>query len=407
MNYTIKHVLNKQKKNEKGEMPILTRYTFQGKLAYADRGVRILPQNWDSKKQRVKSNHPLFKMLNIELEDIEVEILKRARQLFKSKNKVDVKLLRDTCEGRVENEKNLSEFAHIYFRENRNLKKIGTTVKYESMLSKMEQYWGGDIYFTDIDFEFLKGYETYCIEKKGNALNTVGKDMENLRAIINYAIKKGVVNHNPLGRNGYDIPREKTNRDFLTKSELKLIEGYKPKIKKDKIYKDLFLFSCYTGLRFQDALFALASNIDIGNKVLKVHQIKTNRVLWVPLMEKAIKIISKYRSNKRCLLFPLVNDKEYKDEELKYKLKQKLNTYLNSFLKSMASELGLKKHLHYHLSRHTAATIMCEAGIPIETVGRLLGHEKIATTMIYAKITDKSINEGMKRYEDYINQEDE
>lgn len=61
---------------------------------------------------------------------------------------------------------------------------------------------------------------------------------------------------------------------------------------------------------------------------------------------------------------------------------------MNRMLKDIRAALGIKQELTTHVARHTfATTVTLENGVPIETVSRMLGHAKISTTQIYAKIT--------------------
>ena len=69
---------------------------------------------------------------------------------------------------------------------------------------------------------------------------------------------------------------------------------------------------------------------------------------------------------------------------------------MNSYLKEIADLCGIKKNITFHLVRHTfATTITLFNGVPIETISKMLGHTKIATTQIYAKVLEKKISEDM------------
>jgi site-specific recombinase XerD len=73
------------------------------------------------------------------------------------------------------------------------------------------------------------------------------------------------------------------------------------------------------------------------------------------------------------------------------------NQKLNSYLKEIADCCGITKNLTFHMARHTfATTVTLSNGIPIETVSKMLGHTKLTTTQIYAKIIDKKISEDMQ-----------
>lgn len=73
------------------------------------------------------------------------------------------------------------------------------------------------------------------------------------------------------------------------------------------------------------------------------------------------------------------------------------NEKLNLYLKEIADACGLKKNLIFHMARHTfATTVTLSNGVPIETVSKLLGHSKIATTQIYARVIERKVSDDMK-----------
>jgi len=102
-----------------------------------------------------------------------------------------------------------------------------------------------------------------------------------------------------------------------------------------------------------------------------------------PLLPKAIKILKKYKHNPRAAVtgtvFPMIS-----------------NQKVNAYLKEIAEICGIKKNITFHLARHTfATTVTLSNGVPVETVSKMLGHTKIATTQIYAKVLEKKISEDM------------
>ncbi len=110
---------------------------------------------------------------------------------------------------------------------------------------------------------------------------------------------------------------------------------------------------------------------------------KTDTPVNAPLLPKAVQIVKKYKDNKRAAVtntvFPVVS-----------------NQKVNAYLKEIASICGITKNITFHLARHTfATTVTLSNGVPIETVSKMLGHTKIATTQIYAKVLEKKISEDM------------
>jgi len=150
---------------------------------------------------------------------------------------------------------------------------------------------------------------------------------------------------------------------------------------------DLFVFSCYTGLAYIDVINLTPANISIGvdqGQWLITHRQKTDVIVKVPLLPKALVIINTYKTNPKALhegkLFPSIS-----------------NQRLNSYLKEVATLCGIEKELTFHCARHTfATTVTLSNGVPIESVSKMLGHTKISTTQIYAKVIEKKLSDDMQ-----------
>ena len=148
--------------------------------------------------------------------------------------------------------------------------------------------------------------------------------------------------------------------------------------------RDLFVFSCFTGLAYVDLCNLTNQQIvktDDGTFWLHTSRQKTGNDTKIPLLDVPLKIIEKYKvtgSNGR--VFPM-----------------KGRCCTNRQLKKIAKLCGVERHLTFHMSRHTFATETClSQGVPIETVSRMMGHKRLNTTQIYAKITHSKVNEEME-----------
>ncbi|MCW3808095.1 site-specific integrase [Plebeiobacterium marinum] len=148
----------------------------------------------------------------------------------------------------------------------------------------------------------------------------------------------------------------------------------------------MFIFSCYTGLAYIDVCQLTPENVILnidGEFWIHTKRQKTGVTVQVPLLPVAQSIVYKYKDDPKCLnknrLFPVIS-----------------NQKLNSYLKEIADICGINKNLTFHLARHTFATTVTLAnGVPIETVSKLLGHTKLSTTQIYAKVLQNKISKDM------------
>jgi len=74
------------------------------------------------------------------------------------------------------------------------------------------------------------------------------------------------------------------------------------------------------------------------------------------------------------------------------------NQKTNAYLKEIAKACGIYKNVSFHMARHTfATTVTLSNGVPIETVSKMLGHSKLSTTQIYARVLQEKIGEDMQK----------
>jgi len=158
-------------------------------------------------------------------------------------------------------------------------------------------------------------------------------------------------------------------------------------IERLEIVKNIFLFSCYSGLAYADVQKLKRSEIRIGidgEKWIFTKRQKTDVSSRIPLLSPALKIINSFEQHPQC---------KNQDRVLPVLSNQKMNSYL----KEIADACGINKNLTYHLARYTfATTITLSNGVPIETVSKMLDHRNIKTTQHYAKILDKKISDDMR-----------
>ena len=176
------------------------------------------------------------------------------------------------------------------------------------------------------------------------------------------------------------------DRNFLSESELDILANKELKVERIALVRDIFIFSCYTGLSFIDVVNLTPNQIAIGmdrEKWIFTTRQKTNTASHIPLLPPAMEIINKYKNhpaaiNKGRLLPVLSNQK------------------MNAYLKEIADLCEINKELTFHVARHTfATTVTLTNGVPIETVSKMLGHKKLQTTQHYAKILDTKISQDM------------
>ena len=150
--------------------------------------------------------------------------------------------------------------------------------------------------------------------------------------------------------------------------------------------RDVFLFSCYTGLAYADVNKLKRSEISTGidsQKWIFTTRQKTDTASRIPLLPVALDLLKKYEDYPACInegkLLPVLS-----------------NQKMNAYLKEIADVCGIQKELTFHIARHTFATTVTLAnGVSIESVSKMLGHKNIRTTQHYAKILDSTVSRDM------------
>ena len=243
---------------------------------------------------------------------------------------------------------------------------------------------GQDILLADVTHLLVSEFQDYLIRKEMK-LNTVSLYLRMLRAAYNYAVEEELISEDRHPFRKAFTGQEKTRKRALPPQVVGRILTVRLSDPQLEFARDLFLFSCYTGLAYID-LKNLSSDMlqrwPDGNLWIDTKRQKTNIPVHVRLLETPLRLIEKYKDSvrgKSRLLFPVPS-----------------NQKVNSYLKEIADLCGIDKDLTFHMARHTfATTITLSQGMAIETISELLGHKSVRTTQIYAKITPSKLEREM------------
>ena len=347
---------------------------------YITTHVHVMPDQWDSKYHIVINredaeylNACLYNFKN-SIEHIEMDYRIRNVKCSLSTLKMDVKMKKKVHSGN-----NFYSFIEKYI-EQPSERKQATIDNLKGTLKSLKNY-KPTVTFDQLDISFVNGYEKFLFNND-NSVNTVAKQMTNLKLFINQAILEKYM-HSEENPFVYYKPKAKEKRHrALEKSVVEKIEGYAPKRKHMEKIRDAFLFCCYTGLRYSD--FVTLANEHIsqdssGKWWVKKKCVKTGTPCAIPISEiyngKAVAILEKYEWNVRKLNRIGSNGEVNKD------------------LKEMYSDLKLSLpfSLSWHVSRHTFATLLIEMGLPINVVSKLLGHSSVRMSETYCDTTDSAI----------------
>ncbi len=380
-----------------GQTLLYARITVNGKRATIGLKQRVAVAEWDIRKNRMRGTNQQARLINSYLDEVYSSLFSCYQSLKLTHKVITAQSIKRKYLGNAEDAKTLNDIINYHTEDMAGKLKWGTqknyftTQKYISGFL-LKYYKRTDIYLQELDYDFILKFEKFLkahqpvAPQKPMGNNTVMKHIERLRKLVNLSCKLGWIGQDPFIN--FAAKYIKNDREFLGLNELQQIESRDFDISRLELVKDLFVFSCYTGLSYIDVMQLTQDNLGQGidgELWVSYRREKTSKPIRVPLLPKALEILEKYKGNKRsaihCTLFPKISN-------------QKLNTYL----KEIADVCGIKKNLTFHMARHTfATTVTLSNGMPIETVSKLLGHSKIATTQIYAKVIERKVSDDMQR----------
>ena len=384
------------------EALLYIRITVDGKRVNLSLKKRVPVSLWDAKKKKAKGTTTQAKQINLYIDEVSTKLFQIYQDLKFKDELITTKLIKSHYSGDDQQSKSLKNIFSYHSQKiastlaSGSIRNFGITENYVfKFLEKKKSTT--DIYLNQLNFEFLSHFELFLCEiwplghPKALSNNTRMKHIQRLRKVVTLAYHLEWMDRDPFVR--WKMTYDKTNREFLSELELKNLEDKVFISKRLDRVRDLFIFSCYTGISYVDIMNLTPNQLVLGmdgcNWIMTKRQ-KTNTIVKVPLLGQALDIVNKYKDHpstavKGSLLPVLTNEK------------------LNVFLKEVANFVGIQKNVTFHMARHTfATTITLSNGVPIETVSKLLGHSKIATTQIYARVLENKISTDMNALKDVL-----
>ena len=387
--------LIRKARGSKENRTIYVRINVNGKRAEFSSQQSIHEKHWDSKKCFPKGTTIELKRICNHLDRLKFNLSEIYREHIIQNPSISSKDIKNLFLGNGPTEDNyLSDILAYHKEKMKNTLAPGTLKNYGATENYLKRFLAAkhksdDIKLKDITSKFVFDFEYYLRTSKPidhhNPLsnNGVMKHMERFKKLINLALKIEWIDKNPF-RN-FTPKFDRVEREFLTEVELTKIKEKDFGRRLEQV-RDIFVFSCYTGLSFIDVANLSEENIIIGmdcEKWISTHRQKTFNKVFLPLLPQAEAILEKYKDNPqsqhRGVLLPAAS-----------------NQKTNAYLKEIANICEIKKKLTFHIARHTfATTVTLTNGVPIETVSKMLGHTKLATTQIYAKVVENKIGTDM------------
>jgi len=386
--------VKRTKTNVNGLLPIFIRITVNGeRIEFSTK--RFTPSDkWSVEGNRMKGTSAEARATNSYLDTLKSKVYDYQQQLIREDEEVNTENMRNKILGI---EKRSHMIVGIFQQHNDEIKALigkdyaaATHVRYETSLKHTEdflkwKYKVSDIDIRKIDHEFITSYEFYLKSVCNCCQNTTSKYIKNFGKIIRICLANGWIQKNPFIN--YKSKMVEVERAFLSMEEIETMLNKVFVSDRLNLVKDIFLFSCFTGLAYADVKKLSRKNIAIGvdgERWIYINRTKTDTRSNIPILPIASYLLEKYEDHPQVVnqdkLLPLLS-----------------NQKMNSYLKEIADACGINKELTFHIARHTfATTVTLSNGVPIESVSKMLGHKNLKTTQHYAKILDLKVSNDMQ-----------
>lgn len=365
---------------------------------------KIVAADWDNKQEIVKGKSLEAKTINATIDNVRFRIKERYREMVDNSALITAEGIKQAYLGVHANLKghkltDLLEYYYSIWKDKLaegSLKNYRTTIDYIKLFIEKKYPVNNEVYLSQVNMQLMTDFESYVRNNpikqhdpcKGNG---VGKHVQRFKRIMNWATKIEWLKANPVEK--YCCPLRKSKRKKLTIEELVALENKVFINEKLNYVRDLFLFSCYTGLAFVDVMALRQSHFEKTSEGIvwcKIYRTKSDELCAVPFLQSAINIflargvdISTPNSSP---IFPAITNQE-----------------INRSLKIIAEICGIVTYLTFHVARHTFAKVVAlKNGVPLETVQIMLGHTKITTTQIYADVDEEKVINDMAGLEEKL-----
>ena len=388
--FKILFYINKQKTKTDGKTAIFCRVTIDGRSAVMTTGEECLPAEWNS-RQGITGE----KKINQRLAAFRELVEKTYAEMLTKGGVVSAELLKNRLQGVAAAPTTLLAMSEAELQSVKacvGRSRSEGTYRNHTYSDKMLRDWienkgRKDILIDAVTEEMFEEFRFY-LKKKRFAAKTVNRHLCWLSRLMYRAVSKRVIRYNPFEDATYE--KEERQIRFLQKSDIAKLMALKVNDKEAEQARQIFLFSCFTGLAIADMERLKYSHIQTsvdGRRYIRKERQKTKVESVVPLHPIAEEILSRNQEGQALkeegegLVFPRGCSR----------------SVMNNKLSIVGKACGIRQRLSFHMARHTFGTLSLSAGIPIESIAKMMGHASMSSTQIYAQVTDKKISEDMDK----------
>ena len=388
--FKILFYINRQKTKTDGKTAIFCRVTIDGRSTAITTGEECLPAEWNSRQGTTGE-----KRINQRLAAFRELVEKTYSEMLTKDGVVSAELLKNRLQGVAAAPTTLLAMSEAELQSVKacvGRSRAEGTYRNHTYSDKMLREWieskgRKDMPIDAVTEEMFEEFRFY-LKKKRFTAKTVNRDLCWLSRLMYRAVSKRIICYNPFEGATYEKVERKIR--FLQKSDVAKLMALKVNDREAEQARQMFLFSCFTGLAIADMERLKFSHIQTaadGRRYICKERQKTKVESVVPLHPIAESILNKsqeeltVKEEVDALVFP----------------RSCSRSVMNNKLSTVGLACGIRQRLSFHMARHTFGTLSLSAGIPIESIAKMMGHASITSTQIYAQVTDKKISEDMDK----------
>ena len=390
--FKILFYINRQKTKADGKTAIFCRITIDGRNTVMATGEECLPDEWNS-RQGITGE----KKINQRLAAFRELVEKTYAEMLTKGGVVSAELLKNRLQGVAATPTTLLAISEAELQSVKacvGRSRSEGTYRNHTYSDKMLRDWienkgRKDILIDAVTGDLFEEFRFY-LKKKRFTAKTVNRHLCWLCRLMYRAVSKRIIRYNPFEDATYE--KEERKIRFLQKSDVAKLMALKVNDREAEQARQMFLFSCFTGLAIVDMERLKFSHIQTaadGRRYIRKERQKTKVESVVPLHPIAETILNRLREEEEQAV-------KEKDGDLVFP-RGCSHSVMNNKLSTVGLACGVRQRLSFHMARHTFGTLSLSADIPIESIAKMMGHTSITSTQIYAQVTDKKISEDMDR----------
>ena len=379
--------LKRNKEKTQSVVPLMGRITVNGTISQFSAKLSVPERLWEVRGGRAKGRSLESDRINRHLDEIRSQLDRHYRDIRDRESYVTAEKVKNAWLGFGKRYRTLLSTFRSFTDDLHG--RIGvdrsknTWYRYLATMKHLQafltaKYRVSDIALAELEQSFIEQFHVYLKTERALKLTSICRYLDCLINVVKVSFNDGIMPRNPFASYRYNEPTPE--RAFLNEAEILTLQHAALRTKKQRIIRDLFLFSCFTGICYADMKSLVWKQFEQdahGDWWVTGNRCKTDTQYVVKLLPAALSILERCRDDGVERVFSFIPH---------------LNTVDRS-LKRIAVLCGIEKKLTFHMARHTYATTICLMnGVSLETLSKMLGHKRITTTQTYAKVTQPMVD---------------